>query len=80
MVYPKEGTKRKYFCILHCVCISGGVHHSHDALRGPFCPADPRYNSTRVHRWHQSLPPHRFPAPQQPRGQIQSNAGPDIHV
>lgn len=56
------------FTHLFCVWISGGVHHSYHALRGPFCFADPRHNSARVHGRHQGLPPHRLQAAQQSRG------------
>lgn len=51
------------------VCIAGGVHHSYNAIRGPFCFAYPRGNFAWGNEWHQGLPPHRFPAAQQPRGE-----------
>lgn len=46
----------------------GGVHHSYDALRGPFCVADPRRYSTRVYGRHQGLPTHRLQEAQQSGG------------
>lgn len=33
---------------VHCVYISGGLHHSYNALRGSLCPVDPRCNPARV--------------------------------
>lgn len=54
---------------IHCVYISGGLHHSYDALCGSLCPADPRCNPAWVNGRYQSLPPYRLQAAQQSWGE-----------
>lgn len=39
---------------------SGGVYHSHHALRGPLCAAHSRNHPAGVHGWHPGLPAHRL--------------------
>lgn len=53
---------------VHCVYISGGVHHSNNALCCPLRPIDPGCHPAWVHGRYQSLPPYRFQAAQQSWG------------
>lgn len=54
---------------VHCVYISGGVHHSNNALCCPLRPIDPGCHPAWVHGRYQSLPPYRFQAAQQSWGE-----------
>lgn len=52
-----------------CVYISGGVHHSDNALCCPLRPFDPGCDPARVNGRYQSLPPYRLQAAQQSWGE-----------